>query len=52
LSAHTRIQLRYCFAFRFSYLIQGVRGRPLLSPSPALIVVSTPPLTSANPSEK
>jgi hypothetical protein len=38
--------LRHRFAFRFSS-ISGARGRPLLGPSSALIVisVSTPPLT-------
>jgi hypothetical protein len=43
--ARARIQLRHRFAFRFS-LISGAWGRPLLGPSPALIVVfvSTPPL--------
>jgi hypothetical protein len=41
-----RIQLRHRFTFRFSS-IPGARGRPLLGPSTALIVVSvsTPPLT-------
>jgi hypothetical protein len=34
-----RIQLQHRFAFRFSS-IPGARGRPLLGPSPALIVVS------------
>jgi hypothetical protein len=45
-SARARIQLRHRFAFQFSS-ISGARGRPLLGPSPALIVVSvsTPPLT-------
>jgi hypothetical protein len=40
-----RIQLRHRFAFQFSS-IPGARGRPLLGPSLALIVVSvsTPPL--------
>jgi hypothetical protein len=44
--ARARIQLRHCFAFRFSS-ISGARGRPLLGASPALIIVSvsTPPLT-------
>jgi hypothetical protein len=43
--ARARIQLRHCFAFQFSS-IPGAWGRPLLGPSPALIVisVSTPPL--------
>jgi hypothetical protein len=46
LPARTRIKLRHCFVFQFS-LIPGAQGRPLLAPSPALIVVSvsTPPLT-------
>jgi hypothetical protein len=44
--AHVRIQLRHRFAFRFSS-IPGARGRLLLGPSLALIIVSvsTPPLT-------
>jgi hypothetical protein len=33
------IQLRHCFVFRFSS-IPGAQGRPLLGPSPTLIVVS------------
>jgi hypothetical protein len=43
--AHVRIQLRHRFAFRFSS-IPGARGRLLLGPSLALIIVSvsTPPL--------
>jgi hypothetical protein len=43
--AGTRIQLRHHFAF-WCYSIPGVRGRPLLGPSPTLIVVfvSMPPL--------
>jgi hypothetical protein len=46
LPARAQIQLRHRFAFRFSS-IPGARGRPLLGPSPTLIVVcvSTPPLT-------
>jgi hypothetical protein len=37
--------LQHRFAFRF-YSIPGAQGRPLLGPSPALIIVSvsTPPL--------
>jgi hypothetical protein len=44
-TARVRIQLRHRFPFRFSS-IPSVRGRPLLGPSPALLVdyVSTPPL--------
>jgi hypothetical protein len=44
--ARVWIHLRHRFTFWFS-LIPGARGRPLLGPSPTLIVVSisTPPLT-------
>jgi hypothetical protein len=44
-SACAQIQLRHRFTFRF-FSIPGARGRLLLGPSPALIVVSvsTPPL--------
>jgi hypothetical protein len=44
--ARARIQLRHRFVFRFSS-IPGTWGRPLLGPSPTLIVVSIskPPLT-------
>jgi hypothetical protein len=44
--ARVRIHLRHRFTLRFSS-IRGAQGRPLLGPSPALIVVSvsTPPLT-------
>jgi hypothetical protein len=40
------IQLRHRFVFWFSSIL-GARGRPLLGPSPALIIVSisTAPLT-------
>jgi hypothetical protein len=45
LPARAWIQLRHHFAFQFSS-IPGARGRPLLGPSPALIVISVsmPPL--------
>jgi hypothetical protein len=43
--ARARVQLRHRFTFWFSS-IPGAQGRPLLGPSPTLIVVSvsTPPL--------
>jgi hypothetical protein len=45
-TTRARIQLWHYFVFRFSS-IPGARGRPLLGPSPVLIVfsVSMPPLT-------